>query len=69
MNSGLRRNNVAHPVVFEADYRIGNFIEPGKRPSRLGVATFALKREWQSDERDHKGARFTGELRDIRRRA
>src|SRR6266567_3827800 len=62
MNSGLRRNDVAHPVVLEADYRVRNFVEPGKRLSRLGIAAFALKRKWQSSKRDHKGARFTGEL-------
>ena len=69
MNSGLRRNDVAHPIVLEADYRVGNFIEPRKRLSRLGVAAFALKRKWQSSKRDHKSARFAGELHDIGRRA
>src|SRR6266540_2323832 len=43
MNASLRRHNVAHLVVLEADYRVRHFVEPGKRLPRLSVAAFALE--------------------------
>src|SRR6266481_7871811 len=68
MNSCLGRNKVAHAIVLEADHRVSNLAESGKRLSRLGVAPFALKCEWKSDEGDHKRPSFAGQLRDVGRR-
>src|SRR6266576_2402430 len=65
MNSCMRRDDVAHSVVLEANHRVGNLDKPGKRLSRLGVTPFALKREWKSNKGDHKRASFAGQLRDV----
>src|SRR6185369_14383692 len=43
MNTSLRRHNVAHLVILEADYRVRHFVEPSKRLPLLGVAAFALE--------------------------
>src|SRR6266480_1882895 len=48
---------------------MGNVGEPGKRLSRLGIPPFPLKCEWKSDEGDHKGPGFVGQMRDVWRRA
>ena len=69
MNARLRRDDVAHLIVLEADHRIGNLVEPGECLACLGVAAFALERKWKSRERQHQRTGFTGQLRDVWRRA
>src|SRR5438874_5211162 len=50
MNSGVRRDHVAHSVVLEANHCVGDLVEPCERLSCLRVAPFALKCEWKSHE-------------------
>src|SRR5438128_2984086 len=68
MNSRLRRSEISHSIVLEADDRVGKLAEPRQRFSGLRVAPFALEREWKSDKGDDQRAGFTSYLRNIRRR-
>src|SRR5215216_6137218 len=67
MNACLRRHQVAHSIVVEANHGVSKFVEASQRLTRLSSTPFSLETEWQSDKSDHKRSSFTGELCDIRR--
>jgi len=66
MNARLRRDQVGHSIILKADNRVSKFADSRERLSRLGIAPFALEREWKSDEGDHQRACFAGRLGNVR---
>src|SRR4029434_10519599 len=69
MNTCVRSDHVAHLIVFEANYCVGNLVETSQSFARLGVATPAFERKRQRCERKHQGSRLASKMSDIRRRA
>src|SRR6266850_483094 len=65
MNSRLRRGQIAHSIVLEADYRVGKLAQPHQRLARLHVAPFAFKSKWKSRKTDDQRSGFTGCLCNI----
>ena len=68
MNTGVRRDHVAHLIVFEANYCVGELVETAQSFACLGVAALSFERKRQRCERKHQCASLARQMRHIRRR-
>src|SRR6185437_3577981 len=62
MNSRFGRDHVAHLIVLETDYGVGNLIQLIERILCLFRATFSFEGEWQSCEHNDEATVFACEL-------
>src|SRR5262249_34689905 len=69
MNSRLRRTQITHSIVLEANHRVDKLAEPHHCLSSLGIPPFAFECERKSHESDHQRAGFAGRLCNVRRRS
>src|ERR1700730_7158729 len=67
MNTDVRRDHVAHLIVFEANHRVSDLVETAQSFARLGVAAPAFERKRQRCECKDQSARLASEMRHIRR--
>src|SRR6266446_3424940 len=67
MNTGVRRDHVAHLIVFEANDCVGDLVETAQSFACLGVATPAFERKRQCCECKNQRACLASEMRHIRR--
>src|SRR5436190_1757203 len=61
----VRRDHVAHLIVFKANHRVGDLVETTQSFARLRVATPAFERKRQRCKCKNQRARLAGEMRDI----
>src|SRR4029450_10212624 len=66
MNTGVRRDHVAHLIVFEANDCVSDFVETAQSFACLGVAASAFERKRQRGECYDSRAPVASEMPHIR---